>query len=43
VRHNVVQRIVKAYERYNEQNSASAQLQLRLEEPAAGEERAAGA
>jgi len=43
VRHNLVQRIVKAYERYNEQNSASAQLQLRLEEPAAGEERAAGA
>lgn len=43
VRHNLVQRIVKAYERYNEQNSAAAQLQLRLEEPAAGGERAAGA
>ncbi|MCL6505410.1 MAG: PhoH family protein [Bryobacteraceae bacterium] len=43
VRHNLVQRIVKAYERYNEQNSAAAQLQLRLEESAAGGERAAGA
>ena len=43
VRHNLVQRIVKAYERYNEQNSAAAQLQLRLEEPAAGAERIAGA
>jgi phosphate starvation-inducible PhoH-like protein len=31
VRHNLVQRIVKAYERYNEQNGAC-QLPLRLEE-----------
>ncbi|MGQ9633866.1 MAG: PhoH family protein [Bryobacteraceae bacterium] len=43
VRHNLVQRIVKAYERYNEHNGVAAQLQLRLDEPAAGSERAPGA
>jgi phosphate starvation-inducible PhoH-like protein len=33
VRHSLVQRIVKAYERYNEQTGASRQLSLRLSEP----------
>jgi phosphate starvation-inducible protein PhoH and related proteins len=35
VRHSLVQRIVKAYERYNEVTGASRQLSLRLSEPAA--------
>ncbi len=34
VRHTLVQRIVKAYERYQEANGAGAQLQLKLGEPA---------
>jgi phosphate starvation-inducible PhoH-like protein len=34
VRHNLVQRIVKAYERYQETNGAGAQLQFKLAEPA---------
>ena len=33
VRHPLVQRIVKAYERYNELTGAGAQLQLKLEDP----------
>jgi phosphate starvation-inducible PhoH-like protein len=37
VRHALVQRIVKAYERYQETASAAAQLQLKLEEPGGGE------
>jgi len=35
VRHSLVQRIVKAYERYNETIGAGRQLTLRLSEPAA--------
>jgi phosphate starvation-inducible protein PhoH and related proteins len=35
VRHNLVQRIVKAYERYNEMSGAARQLSLRLAEPIA--------
>jgi phosphate starvation-inducible PhoH-like protein len=35
VRHSLVQKIVKAYERYNEITGASRQLSLRLSEPAA--------
>ena len=35
VRHGMVQRIVKAYERYNESIGANRQLSLRLAEPAA--------
>jgi phosphate starvation-inducible PhoH-like protein len=35
VRHNLVQKIVKAYERYNEMTGASRQLSLRLTEPPA--------
>jgi phosphate starvation-inducible PhoH-like protein len=34
VRHSLVQRIVKAYERYQEANGAGTQLQLKLAEPA---------
>jgi phosphate starvation-inducible PhoH-like protein len=33
VRHNLVQRIVKAYERYNEAVGAGRQLSLKLTEP----------
>jgi len=35
VRHNLVQKIVKAYERYNEMTGASRQLSLKLTEPPA--------
>ena len=35
VRHSLVQKIVKAYERYQEMNGAGAQLQLKLGDPAA--------
>src|SRR5438045_5569137 len=35
VRHSLVQRIVKAYERYNEMIGANRQLSLRLNDPAA--------
>jgi phosphate starvation-inducible PhoH-like protein len=35
VRHSLVQKIVKAYERYNEATGANRQLSLRLAEPAA--------
>jgi len=35
VRHALVQRIVKAYERYNETIGAGRQLTLKLSEPAA--------
>ncbi|MGA2195469.1 MAG: PhoH family protein, partial [Bryobacteraceae bacterium] len=35
VRHTLVQRIVKAYERYNETNGAARQLTLKLAEPEA--------
>jgi len=35
VRHALVQRIVKAYERYNETIGAGRQLSLKLSEPAA--------
>jgi phosphate starvation-inducible PhoH-like protein len=35
VRHSLVQKIVKAYERYNELIGANRQLSLRLAEPAA--------
>jgi phosphate starvation-inducible PhoH-like protein len=35
VRHSLVQRIVRAYERYNEKIGANRQLSLRLAEPAA--------
>jgi phosphate starvation-inducible protein PhoH and related proteins len=35
VRHSLVQRIVKAYERYNETTGAGRQLSLKLSEPAA--------
>jgi phosphate starvation-inducible protein PhoH and related proteins len=35
VRHTLVQRIVKAYERYNETSGAGRQLSLKLSEPAA--------
>ncbi len=35
VRHSLVQKIVKAYERYNEVIGANRQLSLRLAEPAA--------
>ena len=35
VRHSLVQKIVKAYERYNEAIGANRQLSLRLAEPAA--------
>jgi phosphate starvation-inducible PhoH-like protein len=35
VRHNLVQRIVKAYERYNDAIGAGRQLSLKLTEPAA--------
>ena len=41
VRHSLVQKIVKAYERYNETTGANRQLSLRLAEP--GAESAAGA
>lgn len=41
VRHSLVQRIVKAYERYNEMIGAGRQLALRLTDPASGD--AAGA
>jgi phosphate starvation-inducible PhoH-like protein len=34
VRHTLVQRIVKAYERYNEAIGAGRQLSLKLSEPA---------
>ena len=34
VRHNLVQRIVKAYERYGETNGSSGQLKLKLGDPA---------
>jgi phosphate starvation-inducible protein PhoH and related proteins len=34
VRHNLVQKIVRAYERYNEATGASRQLSLKLSEPA---------
>jgi phosphate starvation-inducible protein PhoH and related proteins len=34
VRHSLVQKIVKAYERYNEAIGANRQLSLRLAEPA---------
>ena len=37
VRHSLVQRIVKAYERYNEAIGAARQLTLPLNEPAAAE------
>jgi len=33
VRHYLVQRIVKAYERYQEANGAGLQLQLKLTDP----------
>jgi phosphate starvation-inducible PhoH-like protein len=33
VRHTLVQRIVKAYERYNETTGAARQLNLKLAEP----------
>jgi phosphate starvation-inducible PhoH-like protein len=33
VRHNLVQKIVKAYERYNEITGANRQLSLKLTEP----------
>jgi phosphate starvation-inducible protein PhoH and related proteins len=35
VRHNLVQRIVKAYERYNEMSGAARQLSLKLADPVA--------
>jgi phosphate starvation-inducible PhoH-like protein len=35
VRHSLVQKIVKAYERYNEVIGVNRQLSLRLAEPAA--------
>jgi len=35
VRHSLVQKIVKAYERYNEAIGANRQLSLRLAEPGA--------
>jgi phosphate starvation-inducible PhoH-like protein len=35
VRHTLVQRIVKAYERYNDTVGAGRQLSLKLTEPAA--------
>jgi phosphate starvation-inducible PhoH-like protein len=35
VRHSLVQRIVRAYERYNETIGAGRQLSLKLSEPAA--------
>src|SRR5215471_11963126 len=35
VRHNLVQKIIKAYERYNEMTGASRQMSLKLTEPAA--------
>src|SRR5258706_1253502 len=38
VRHTLVQRIVKAYERYNEATGAARQLTLKLSEPEAGAE-----
>jgi phosphate starvation-inducible PhoH-like protein len=38
VRHPLVQRIVKAYERYQEKTGVGAQLQLKLSEPAPPEE-----
>ena len=37
VRHNLVQKIVKAYERYNEIIGANRQLSLKLTEPATPE------
>jgi len=37
VRHSLVQRIVKAYERYNEMTGAARQLSLKLADPAASE------
>jgi phosphate starvation-inducible PhoH-like protein len=37
VRHSLVQRIVKAYERYNEMTGAARQLSLKLADPAAPE------
>jgi phosphate starvation-inducible PhoH-like protein len=37
VRHNLVQKIVKAYERYNEIIGANRQLSLKLSEPAPAE------
>jgi phosphate starvation-inducible PhoH-like protein len=35
VRHHLVQRIVKAYERYNDATGVTSQLSLKLTEPAA--------
>src|SRR6516164_1963002 len=43
VRHNLVQKIVKAYERYNEITGASHQLSLKLSEPAGEPSSAAAA
>ena len=43
VRHSLVQKIVKAYERYNEITGASRQLSLKLSEPAAEPSSAAAA
>jgi phosphate starvation-inducible PhoH-like protein len=43
VRHSLVQRIVKAYERYNETVGAGRQLNLKLAEPDAAPETAPGA
>jgi phosphate starvation-inducible PhoH-like protein len=37
VRHSLVQKIVRAYERYNESIGANRQLSLRLSDPAAVE------
>ncbi|MGH9612692.1 MAG: PhoH family protein, partial [Bryobacteraceae bacterium] len=37
VRHSLVQRIVKAYERYNDMTGAGRQLALRLTDPASGD------
>jgi len=37
VRHSLVQKIVRAYERYNESIGANRQLSLRLSEPSGGE------
>jgi phosphate starvation-inducible PhoH-like protein len=37
VRHSLVQRIVKAYERYNEMTGAARQLSLKLADPPASE------
>ena len=41
VRHSLVQRIVKAYERYNEMTGAARQLSLKLADPSSSEAAAA--